>query len=390
MKIIWSWASARNLVRGVCGVCAILMLLGLFAPQSLRSLQPLGGSHPRPQERLPAESVSSSKSDHVRRPDAARTGDTERTPIVEALSGLVGQNQQVFGPVQAQLQDNLEQANALLLDVKRTNQAALRQANRRVRRPGLAPNLLLVIVPGLSCGDLHCYHEQAEPTPGFDRLATNGVRLTQYLSPETDETDWTSLFGGSTLESGRTGNRRVPSFAALLWQSGYATALIGDMPQPQTSLSEMGFDHWSGPSSPRVALEEALAFMARTARQRPVASIVLLNGRGPSVSAQDEQMSWLLSQLEERRLAASTVLVVVGIPSREATSRSPHVSASPPVAPGFAVWLDQIPKSSVNDQTTTLADVVCTLLTLAEIPQHPARLKGTSRWELWRNGPLRE
>ena len=386
MKINWSWASARNLVRGVCGVCAILMLLGLFAPQSLRPLQPLGGSSPRPQERLPAESVSSSESDRVRSPDPARTGDTDRTPLVEALSGLVGQNQPILGPVQAQLQENLEQADALLRDVKRTNQAALRQANRRVRRPGLTPNFLLVIVPGLRCGDLHCYHEPAEPTPGFDRLAANGLRLTQYSSPETEATDWASLFGGSDLENGRAGNRRSPSFAALLWESGYATALIGDVPKPQSSLSELGFDHWSGPSSPRVALEEALEFTARTARQRPVASIVLLNARGQSVPAQDELMKWLLSQLEERRLAASTLLVVVGIPSREATSRPPPASASPPIAPGFAVWLDQIPKGSVNDQATTLADVACTLLNLAEIPQRPARLKGTSRWESWRNG----
>ena len=386
MKIIWSWASARNLVRGVCGVCAILMLLGLFAPQSLRSLQPLGGSHPRPQERLPAESVSSSESNHVPSPNAARTGDTERTPLVEALSDLVGQNQQVFGPVQAQLQDNLEQANARLLDVKRTNQAALRQAHRRVRRPGLAPHLLLVIIQGLNCDALHCYHEQAEATPGFDRLAANGLRLTQYSSPETEATDWARLFGGSDLENGRAGNRRSPSFAALLWESGYATALIGDMPKPQTSLSELGFDHWSGCSSPRDALDEALAFTARTARQRPVASLVLLNGRGQSVPAQDELMSWLLAQLDERHLAASTLLVVVGIPARESTSRPPLATASPPVAPGFAVWLDQLPKGSVNDQATTLADIVCTLLTLAEIPQRPARLKGTSRWELWRNG----
>ena len=401
MKTLLCWTNVTTLARGVCTVCVVLVLLGLFAPQVLRPLQPPGLSNSLPPIPAQAASARPSVSDPDENPNTARTsgfgaadGQTERTPVIEALGDFVDHNGRIFQPVQAQLQADLEQANAILLDTKRTNHEALRQANRRIRLPGRSPNLLLVIFEGLSCDSLHCYHEPAAATPGFERLAAHGARLTRFDPTETAATDWTSLFGGTASENSRTGNRRSPSFAALLWQSGYATALIGDVSKPPAPPSELGFDHWSDTSSsdPRLAIDEAVSFTAKTARQRPVATIVVLHRNKPSVTAIDETVSLLLMQLVERRLAASTVLVVVGVRSRDAAPRplnasgkpKPNPSAEPPSVPCFAVWPDQIPKGSVSTQPTTLADVACTLLTIAEIPQRPARLKGVSQWELWR------
>lgn len=399
MKTLLRWTNATTLVRGVCVLCVVLILLGLFAPQVLRPLQRLGLSSQRPSTH--EASSASSVSDPDASPPSERTvageaalDQNERTPFMEALGGLVDQNERIFGPVQAQLQADLEQANTILLETKRTNHEALRQANRRIRLSGRSPNLLLVICAGVSCDSLHCYHESAAATPGFDRLAAHGARLTQFSPTETAATDWTSLFGGTASDRSRTGNRRSPSFAELLWQSGYATALIGDVSKPPAPPSELGFDHWSDTSSSdqRLAIDEAISFTAKTARQRPVATIVVLHRNEPSVTAIDETVSLLLTQLAERRLAASTVLVVAGVrpgdaarpPLDESGKPAPNSSAEPPSVPCFAVWPDQIPKGSVSTQPTTLADVACTLLSIAEIPQRPAQLKGVSQCELWR------
>lgn len=402
MKTLLRWANATTLVRGVCTVCVVLILLGLFAPQVLRPLQPQGLSNSLPPIPAQAASARSSVSDPDESPNVARTsgfgaadGQSERTPVIEALGDFVDHNGRVFGPVRTQLQENLEMANSVLIDTKRTNQAALRQANRRIRLPGRSPNLLLVIFEGLSCDSLHCYHEPAAATPGFDRLATHGARLTQYAPTETTDTDWTGLFGETASNSSRAGNHRSPAFASLLWQSGYATAMIGDVSKPPTPLSELGFDHWSDTSSsdPRLAIDEAVSFTAKTARQRPVATIVVLPRNEQLVTGYDETVLLLLTKMAERRLAASTVLVVASVRPSDVAPRplnvsgksEPHSSPEPLAVPCFAVWPDQIPMGSVSAQPTTLADVACTLLAIADISQRPARLKGSSQWEHWRD-----
>ncbi len=403
MQTLLRWTNATTVVRGVCTVCVVLILLGLFAPQVLRPLQPQGLSSQRSSKPTPEVLAPSSVSDRGASFNAVRTDDSgaalsraEWSPLMNALGGLVDQNELVLGPVQAQLQADLEQANTILLETKRTNHEALRQANRRIRLPGRSPNLLLVILKGLSCDSLHCYHEPAGSTPGFDRLAAHGLRLTRFDPTETEATDWTSYFGGAATGISPTGNRRSPSFASLLWQSGYATALIGDVSKPQSPLNELGFDHWSGTSSsdPRPAIDEAVSLMAKTARQRPVATIVVLPRNELDVTALDETVSLLLTKLAERRLTTSTVLVVAGVRPGDAAARplnasgkpEPYSSAQPLSVPCFVVWPDQIPKGSVSDRPTTLADVACTLLTIAEIPQRPVPLKGVSHWKLWRDG----
>ena len=187
MKTLLRWTNGTTVVRGVCTVCGVLILLGLFAPHVLLPLQPQGFSSPRPSNLTPQVTAESSVGDPGARPGTeqpngggATVEPAERSPLINAFGDLVDQNARGLGPMQTQLQADLDTANGLLLDAKRSNQAALRQANRHIRQPGRSPNLLLVILEGVSCDSLHCYHEPAGSTPGFDRLAAHGLRLTRF------------------------------------------------------------------------------------------------------------------------------------------------------------------------------------------------------------------
>lgn len=42
------------------------------------------------------------------------------------------------------------------------------------------PNILLITADNLGCGDLGCYGNRENRTPNIDRLAAQGVRLTDF------------------------------------------------------------------------------------------------------------------------------------------------------------------------------------------------------------------
>lgn len=74
MKNLLCWTNATTLVRGVCTVCVVLILLGLFAPQVLLPLQPQGLSSQLALQPTPEVSIASSVSEPGASPNAARTG----------------------------------------------------------------------------------------------------------------------------------------------------------------------------------------------------------------------------------------------------------------------------------------------------------------------------
>lgn len=110
---------------------------------------------------------------------------------------------------------------------------------------GRPPNFVLMMVDDLGIGDIGCYGNDTIRTPNIDRLASEGVKLTQHLSAAPLCTPSRSAFmtGRYALRSGMGSVGRVqvilflggsgglpPSettFAKRLQQQGYTTGLVG-------------------------------------------------------------------------------------------------------------------------------------------------------------------
>ncbi|KAM6291519.1 steryl-sulfatase isoform 2-T7 [Porphyrio hochstetteri] len=107
------------------------------------------------------------------------------------------------------------------------------------------PNFILLMADDLGIGDLGCYGNRTLRTPNIDRLAKEGVTLTQHIaaSPLCTPSRAAFLTGRYPIRSGMAAFSRVgvflfsassgglPSeeitFAKLVKKRGYATALIG-------------------------------------------------------------------------------------------------------------------------------------------------------------------
>ncbi|NWV60706.1 STS sulfatase, partial [Malurus elegans] len=107
------------------------------------------------------------------------------------------------------------------------------------------PSIILLLADDLGIGDLGCYGNRTLRTPNIDRLAEEGVTLTQHIaaSPLCTPSRAAFLTGRYPIRSGMAAFSRVgvflfaassgglPSeeitFSKLLKQKGYATALIG-------------------------------------------------------------------------------------------------------------------------------------------------------------------
>ncbi|XP_055964621.1 arylsulfatase D-like [Sorex fumeus] len=107
------------------------------------------------------------------------------------------------------------------------------------------PNILLIMADDLGIGDLGCYGNRTLRTPNIDRLAKEGVRLTQHLAaaPLCTPSRAAFLTGRHSFRSGmdasngyralqwNAGSGGLPqnetTFARLLREQGYATGIIG-------------------------------------------------------------------------------------------------------------------------------------------------------------------
>ncbi|XP_071603441.1 arylsulfatase D-like isoform X3 [Heliangelus exortis] len=107
------------------------------------------------------------------------------------------------------------------------------------------PNFLLILADDLGIGDVGCYGNDTIRTPNIDRLAKEGVRLTQHIAAAAVCTPSRAAFltGRYPIRSGMASNtqRQVlfwngcsgglppneTTFARILRQQGYSTALVG-------------------------------------------------------------------------------------------------------------------------------------------------------------------
>uniref|UniRef100_A0A3B4UR28 Arylsulfatase D-like n=1 Tax=Seriola dumerili TaxID=41447 RepID=A0A3B4UR28_SERDU len=102
------------------------------------------------------------------------------------------------------------------------------------------PNFVLMMVDDLGIGDVGCYGNNTIRTPNIDRLASEGVKLTQHIAAAPLCTPSRAAFmtGRYALRSGRVqvllflgGSGGLPTseitFAKRLQQQGYTTGLVG-------------------------------------------------------------------------------------------------------------------------------------------------------------------
>ncbi|CAH1247517.1 STS [Branchiostoma lanceolatum] len=113
------------------------------------------------------------------------------------------------------------------------------------RKVNPKPNFLLFMVDDLGIGDVGCFGNTSIRTPNIDRIAKNGVKLTQHLAAAAVCTPSRAAFltGRYPIRSGMapSGQMRVvpflaspgglpaneTTFATVLKQAGYDTALVG-------------------------------------------------------------------------------------------------------------------------------------------------------------------
>uniref|UniRef100_A0A3Q3VU57 Sulfatase N-terminal domain-containing protein n=1 Tax=Mola mola TaxID=94237 RepID=A0A3Q3VU57_MOLML len=110
---------------------------------------------------------------------------------------------------------------------------------------GRSPNIVLIMVDDLGIGDMGCYGNDTIRTPNIDRLASEGIKLTQHIAAAPLCTPSRAAFmtGRYAFRSGMGSTGRVqvllflggsgglpPSettFAKRLQQQGYTTGLVG-------------------------------------------------------------------------------------------------------------------------------------------------------------------
>ncbi|MEJ7809531.1 MAG: sulfatase-like hydrolase/transferase [Gemmatimonadaceae bacterium] len=144
--------------------------------------------------------------------------------------------------------------------------AALNTRTAPAQRPSSTaerPNVVLVITDDVGYGDIGSYGARDIRTPNIDRLARQGVRLTDfYAAPQCTPTRAALITGryqqrvrleralgslGASLEQGLAPTGR--SLPQLLKNNGYATALIGKWHlgyKPELGPNAHGFDYFYG------------------------------------------------------------------------------------------------------------------------------------------------
>ena len=122
------------------------------------------------------------------------------------------------------------------------------------------PNIVLILADDLGYGDLGCFGQKILKTPHLDKMAKEGIKLTQFYSGCTVCAPSRSvLMTGKHM--GRTtvrGNSTKPiiikpgqqTLATVLKKANYSTACIGKWgigtPDNFTNPNDVGFDHFYG------------------------------------------------------------------------------------------------------------------------------------------------
>ena len=111
------------------------------------------------------------------------------------------------------------------------------------------PNVLVIMTDDLGFSDIGCYGSEIE-TPHLDRLASKGLRFSQFYNTAKCHSSRISLLTGQyAFQAGNTKLSRAVTSAEVLGQAGYSTAMVGKWHlngQPTDFGFERYFGHLSG------------------------------------------------------------------------------------------------------------------------------------------------
>ena len=120
------------------------------------------------------------------------------------------------------------------------------------------PNIIFIMADDLGYGDLGCYGQKEIKTPRLDRLASEGMRFTDFYAGSTvcAPSRCVLMTGYHTGHAFVRGNGRLPlrpediTVAEVLKKAGYRTGIIGKwgLGEPGSTgiPNRQGFDYWYG------------------------------------------------------------------------------------------------------------------------------------------------
>jgi arylsulfatase len=107
------------------------------------------------------------------------------------------------------------------------------------------PNILLVMVDDMGFSDLGCYGSEID-TPNLDKLATNGLRFTQFYNTAKCHSSRVSLLSGRWCrQAGDTALNRAVILPEILAPAGYFTAMTGKW-HLDKEPTDFGFQRYFG------------------------------------------------------------------------------------------------------------------------------------------------
>jgi arylsulfatase A-like enzyme len=148
------------------------------------------------------------------------------------------------------------------------------------------PNILLIVADDLGYGDLGSYGQKEIQTPNLDRLASEGVRFTNFYAGSTvcAPSRASLMTGQHTGHTPIRGNSRQPlpdssvTMAEMLRQAGYHTGLIGKWGLGELGSegepNRQGFDYFFGYLNQRHAHNYYPEFLIRNQERYPLDNIV--------------------------------------------------------------------------------------------------------------------
>jgi arylsulfatase len=111
------------------------------------------------------------------------------------------------------------------------------------------PNILVILTDDLGYSDLGCYGSEIE-TPTLDRLASNGLRFSQFYNTAKCHSSRVSLLTGRwCIQAGDTAMNKAVTIPEVLAPAGYSTAMTGKWhldKEPTDFGFQKFFGHLSG------------------------------------------------------------------------------------------------------------------------------------------------
>jgi arylsulfatase A-like enzyme len=106
------------------------------------------------------------------------------------------------------------------------------------------PNVIVILADDMGFSDIGCYGSEIR-TPNLDRLASEGMRFTQFYNASKCEQSRASLLSGLYWEEAQRGIKRGITLAEALHSVGYSTLAAGKWHLDGNPV-DRGFDHWFG------------------------------------------------------------------------------------------------------------------------------------------------